>query len=52
MSYSLKSGIGKVVYSCEEGYVLVGKEERLCNEDETVWTGKDPKCQSKLKLHL
>ena len=34
-------------YSCDEGYMLIGLEERTCQAD-GVWNGSVPTCESKI----
>ena len=34
-------------YSCNQGYMLIGLEERTCQAD-GVWNGSVPTCESKI----
>lgn len=36
------------VYSCNNGYNLVGAERRVCSRL-ALWSGRVPRCQSELK---
>lgn len=37
-------------YTCNNGYTLVGLEERLCNNDTAQWMGQEPECISELNF--
>lgn len=36
-----------VIYSCNEGFLLVGKFQMTCDLDTDEWTGAPPKCEKR-----
>uniref|UniRef100_T1IHA5 Sushi domain-containing protein n=1 Tax=Strigamia maritima TaxID=126957 RepID=T1IHA5_STRMM len=37
----------EIIYSCQDGYILIGKSVRQCLHPETGWDGDSPKCEIK-----
>lgn len=52
-SYKLVNGsvgyLSTVIYSCHEGYEMVGRAMLSCDIDER-WNGPPPRCEGKCKL--
>ena len=38
------------LYHCEEGYILVGDERRICFSNQT-WSGKEPTCGKDMHVY-
>lgn len=36
--------LSRVIYSCDEGYVMVGRAQLACDIDER-WNGPPPRCE-------
>ncbi len=48
MSLGVRSG-AMAIFSCKEGYVLIGTALRICDLDKDGgWSGTQPSCQRKL----